>query len=388
MTNALLINLTLLVLALLVLQLWRLLQARRAPHEFAPLAGQILASISRLEHVLHAELRESRSEATQSLRENREEQARTQSSFRTEMGAQLREMRATVDEKLQATLNERLGHSFAQVSHQLESVQKGLGEMQSLAGDVGSLKKVLSNVKTRGVFGEVQLAALLEQMLAPAQYSANVKTKKGSNDLVEFAIRLPGAGDNAESVWLPIDAKFPKDAYENYSHAVDSGETARISQASQQFESTLLGMAKDIRSKYIDPPHTTDFAILFLPFESIYAEVVRRDALMETLRNQYKVTVAGPAILGALLNSLQMGFRTLAIQQRSSEVWQVLGSVKTEFGKFGDLLRKVQKNVSAANLDLDQLISTRTRQIERKLQGASAPLGEALDLCDGHHTDV
>ncbi|MEI9956852.1 MAG: DNA recombination protein RmuC [Ferruginibacter sp.] len=237
----------------------------------------------------------------------------------------LEEMRATVDEKLQKTLNERLGQSFELVGKQLESVQKGLGEMQTLAQDVGGLKKVLSNVRMRGGFGEVQLSLLLEQILAPEQYESNVKTKNSSADTVEFAIKLPGKDDSNSIVWIPIDAKFPKDVYEQLQAAYELGDIGQVELAQKNLESTIKKMAKDISDKYIDPPNTTDFAIMFLPFEGIYAEVVRKASLLEELQRTYKVVVTGPTTLAAILNSLQMGFRTLVIQKRSSEVWKILG---------------------------------------------------------------
>jgi DNA recombination protein RmuC len=284
----------------------------------------------------------------------------------------LEEMRVTVDEKLQKTLNERLGQSFAMVGQQLESVQKGLGEMQSLAQDVGGLKKVLSNVKMRGGIGEVQLAMLLEQVLAPEQYAANVKTKQGSSDLVEFAIKLPGRDDGNSVVYLPVDAKFPKDIYEQLQDAYESADAALIETASRNMENCIKKMARDIRDKYIDPPNTTDFAIMFLPFEGIYAEVVRKASLLDVLQREYKVIVTGPTTLAAILNSLQMGFRTLALQQRSSEVWKILGGVKTEFEKFGGLMEKAQKNLHTASSQIDELMGTRTRAINRKLQQVEA----------------
>ena len=238
----------------------------------------------------------------------------------------LDDMRLMVEEKLQKTLNERIGQSFEIVRSQLENVQKGLGEMKSLAQDVGGLKKVLSNVKMRGTFGEVQLGALLEQMMSPEQYDANVKTKKSGTEFVEFAIKLPGKDDANSTVYLPIDAKFPKDVYEQYYDAFEAGDTALIESSGKQLETTIKKMAKDIHDKYVDPPFTTDFAIMFLPFESIYAEVIRRTSLVETLQKDYKIVVTGPTTLGAILNSLQMGFRTLAIQKRTGEVWTVLGA--------------------------------------------------------------
>ena len=280
----------------------------------------------------------------------------------------LDEMRLMVEEKLQKTLNERIGQSFELVRTQLENVQQGLGEMKNLAQDVGGLKRVLTNVKTRGTFGEVQLGALLEQMLSPEQYEANVKTKKKGTEFVEFAVKLPGKDDGLECVYLPIDAKFPKDAYEQYLDAYESGNIDQINVTSRQLEVIVKKMARDIRDKYLDPPYTTDFGIMFLPFENIYAEVIRRTALVEQLQREFRVIVTGPTTLGAILNSLQMGFRTLAIEKRSSEVWTVLAAVKTEFGKFGGMLEKVQKNLEAAGAQLDDVIGKRTRAIERKLR--------------------
>ena len=284
----------------------------------------------------------------------------------------LDEMRLMVEEKLQKTLNERIGQSFELVRSQLENVQKGLGEMKTLAEDVGGLKKVLGNVKTRGTFGEIQLGALLEQMLSPEQYDSNVKTRKNATEFVEFAIKLPGKDDGKSTVYLPIDAKFPKDVYEQYVDAYEAGDIALMESTSKQLEITLKRMAKDIHDKYIEPPYTTDFAILFLPFESIYAEVIRRTSLVESLQKDYKIIVTGPTTLGAILNSLQMGFRTLAIQKRTSEVWSVLGAVKTEFGKFGGMLEKVQKNLQSAGDQLEEVMGKRTRAIERKLRQVEA----------------
>jgi DNA recombination protein RmuC len=282
---------------------------------------------------------------------------------------QLEKINNTVDEKLQKTLNERLSQSFELVGKQLESVQHGLGEMRTIATDVGGLKKVLSNVKLRGNVGEVQLAMLLEQILAPTQYEANVKTKEGSADPVEFAIKLPGRSDDEKNiVYLPIDAKFPKDIYENLVSAYDKGSVEEIEAATKLMEAAIKKNAKDIRDKYIDPPNTTDFAIMFLPFESIYAEVIRRSALVDQLRDEFKITVAGPTTLVAILNSLQMGFRTLALQKRSSEVWKILGSVKKEFDNFGGLLEKAQKNIQTGLGQLDDIVGTRTRAIKRHLR--------------------
>ena len=280
----------------------------------------------------------------------------------------LDEMKQTVEEKLQKTLQERIGQSFEQVGRQLESVQQGLGEMKTLAQDVGGLKKVLSNVKMRGGIGEVQLSLLLEQLLAPDQYQANVKTKKGSNDLVEFAVKLPGKDEEGTVVYLPIDAKFPKDVYETLQDAYDLVDQEKILAAQKNLENTIKKMAKDIRDKYLDPPNTTDFGIMFLPFEGIYAEVVRKASLLEEIQRDYKVIITGPTTLAAILNSLQMGFRTLAIQKRSSEVWTVLGAVKKEFETFGGLLGSAQNNIQKGLDDLDNLVGKRTRMINSKLK--------------------
>ena len=279
----------------------------------------------------------------------------------------LEEMRSTVDEKLQKTLNERLGQSFELVVRQLENVQKGLGEMQTLAQDVGGLKRVLTNVKMRGSIGEVQLAMLLEQILAPGQYEANVKTKSGSAEIVEFAIKLPGRDDQQSVVWLPVDAKFPKDIYEQLQSAHESGDIPKIEAAQKLLEQKIKKMAKDIHEKYIDPPNTTDFGIMFLPFEGIYAEVVRRASLLDELQRTYKIVVTGPTTLAAILNSLQMGFKTLAIQQRSGEVWKILGAVKKEFELFAGLVEKAQGNIQTGLNQLDDVLGKRTRAIQRKL---------------------
>ena len=301
-------------------------------------------------------------------REKLEAMTRQQEQLVQSTEKRLDDMRLMVEEKLQKTLNERIGQSFELVRTQLENVQKGLGEMKSLAQDVGGLKRVLTNVKVRGTFGEVQLAALLEQMLTPEQYEANVKTKRKGTEFVEFAVKLPGKDENLEYVYLPIDAKFPKDAYEQYLDAYEAGDVERINQTSHQLEAIVKRMARDIRDKYLEPPYTTDFGIMFLPFENIYAEVIRRTALVEQLQREFRVVVTGPTTLGAILNSLQMGFRTLAIEKRSSEVWTVLAAVKTEFGKFGGMLAKVQKNIENAGSQLEEVMGKRTRAIERKLR--------------------
>ena len=284
----------------------------------------------------------------------------------------LEQMRETVEEKLQKTLHERIGQSFETVGKQLSAVQEGLGEMRNLAQDVGGLKKVLSNVKMRGGIGEVQLSMLLEQILAPEQYEANVKTKPSSDDLVEFAVKLPGKSEGGTTVWLPIDAKFPKDVYEQLQAAYDTSDSSQIDAAAKQLENTIKKMAKDISDKYLEPPYTTDFGIMFLPFEGIYAEVVRKASLLEDLQRNYKIVVTGPATLAAILNSLQMGFRTLAIQKRSGEVWTVLGEVKKEFETFGGLLEKAQKNIQSGLNQLDEVSGKRTRAIQRKLRNVES----------------
>ena len=289
-------------------------------------------------------------------------------------------IRVTVEEKLEKTLSERLGQSFETVGKQLIEVQKGLGEMQTLAQDVGGLKKVLSNVKMRGGIGEVQLSMLLEQILAPEQYEANVKTKLNSSDLVEFAVKLPGKDEHNKQVWLPIDAKFPKDVYEQLQTAYDVGDLVQIESAQKMLEAAIKKMAKDISDKYLDPPNTTDFGIMFLPFEGIYAEVVRKASLLEDLQRNYKIVVTGPSTLAAILNSLHMGFRTLAIQKRSSEVWQVLGAVKKEFENFSGLMGKAQKNIQTGLDQLEDVIGKRSKAIERKLRSVESLTDEEAQL--------
>ncbi|MBN2166773.1 MAG: DNA recombination protein RmuC [Marinilabiliaceae bacterium] len=295
----------------------------------------------------------------------------------------LEKIRETVDEKLHKTLEERLGQSFKIVSERLEAVQKGLGEMQNLANGVGDLKKVLSNVKTRGVLGEIQLGNILEQIMAPEQYEANVKTKQGSNDHVEFAIKLPGKDDNGNEIYLPIDAKFPQEDYVRLQTAYDKGDIAGIDAANKALVQSIKKFAKDIRDKYIDPPHTTDFAIMFLPIEGLFAEVVRQPEVIALLQRDFKIIVTGPTTLAAMLNSLQMGFKTLAIQKRSSEVWQILGAVKTEFSKFGNVLEKAQKKINEANVELDNLVGTRTKMMLSKLKKVEElPSGDSIKILD------
>ncbi len=308
--------------------------------------------------------------------------------IQTDNAAKLEEMRKTVDEKLQGTLEKRLGESFRQVSERLEQVHKGLGEMQNLATGVGDLKKVLTNVKTRGTWGEMQLGNLLEQILTPEQYAQNVATKQGSAERVEFAIKLPGRDTHdGKTVWLPIDAKFPKEDYERLVEASERADADAVEQAARQLELRIKAEAGDIRDKYIDPPNTTDFGILFLPTEGLYAEVLRRSGLMETLQREFRVVITGPTTLAALLNSLQMGFRTLAIEKRSSEVWAVLGAIKTEFGKFGGIIEKVQKKLQEASNVIDTA-ATRTRTIERKLRTVEGlPANEATALLGEAETE-
>lgn len=310
---------------------------------------------------------ENNKQATDHIKEIEKTIEKQLRSIREDNTKQLDEMRKTVDEKLQTTLEKRLGESFKQVSDRLEQVHKGLGEMQTLASGVGDLKKVLSNVKTRGVLGEYQLGNILEQILTPEQYSRNVATKKGSQANVEYAIKLPGKNRD-EEIWLPVDSKFPIESYEVLLDAYEKGVPEQIESAQKVLIKAVEGFAKVISDKYIDPPHTTDFGIMFLPVESQYAEVLRHPGLFETLQRKYKITVTGPTTLSALLNSLQMGFRTLAVQKRSSEVWSVLGAVKTEFGKFSEQLNRVQKQLNSASGSLETLRSTRTNQIERKLR--------------------
>lgn len=300
-------------------------------------------------------------------------------AIQADNASKLEEMRRTVDEKLHATLEQRLGDSFKLVSERLEQVHRGLGEMQTLAAGVGDLKRVLTNVKTRGTWGEVQLAALLEQLLTADQFAANVATRPGSNERVDFAIRLPGKDDGAV-VWLPIDAKFPIEDYQRLLDAQERGDPLAVEEASRAIETRLKNEAKSIREKYVSPPHTTDFAMLYLPIEGLYAEALRRPALAETLQRDYRVSLAGPTTLAALLNSLQMGFRTLAIEQRSAEVWAVLGAVKTEFGKFGEALAHTRKKLDEASNSIGKA-EIRTRQLSRRLKDVEAlPVGVSEQL--------
>ncbi|MEF9987106.1 MAG: DNA recombination protein RmuC [Bacteroidales bacterium] len=317
-----------------------------------------------------------------SQREKLEQLDKTQNAMLQKTDEKLESIRNTVEEKLDKTLSERLGKSFETVGKQLNEVQQGLGEMKTLAQDVGGLKKVLSNVKMRGGLGEVQLQMLLENILAPDQFSANVATKKGSRDMVEFAVKLPGSSH--ENIWLPIDAKFPKDVYEKLQEAYDTVDSLIIESAQKELETTIKLNAKEISLKYVDPPYTTNFAIMFLPFEGIYAEVVRKAELLDELQHKYNVIVTGPTTLAAILNSLQMGFRTLAIQRRSSEVWETLGAVKTEFENFGGILEKARGKIQGGLTDMDTLVGTRTRAIQRKLQNVEMlEQGESQKILEG-----
>lgn len=316
-----------------------------------------------------------RQENTNALEKLRSENTLILEKIRDDNGIQLEKMRATVDEKLQSTLETRLSRSFKLVSERLEQVYKGLGEMQTLAQGVGDLKKVLSNVKTRGILGEIQLGAIIEQIMSPEQYSENIATVPGSKNIVEFAVKLPDRDGNI--TYLPIDSKFPGDTYAALLDAYDTGDKSVIETAAKQLRTRILNEAKDIHTKYVSPPYTTDFAIMFLPFEGLYAEAVNR-GLVEELQTSYRIMIAGPSTMAALLNSIQMGFKTLAIEKRSAEVWNVLGAVKTEFEKFDKILQATQKRINQANDELDKLIGVRTRAIVRKL--GSVEKTESTDM--------
>ena len=329
---------------------------------------EISSQLTRMNTETEARMQRFSEESGQKLEAIRQTVEQKLSDLQSENTKKLDEMRQVVDEKLQKTLEDRMTQSFKLVSERLEAVYKGLGEMQTLASGVGDLKKVLSNVKTRGILGEIQLGAILEEILAPEQYETNVVTKKGSRNPVEYAVKLPT--DDGSGIYLPIDSKFPSDAYQELLDAYDSGEKARVDEAAKILRTRILLFAKDISDKYIDPPNTTDFAVMFLPFEGLYAEAVNR-GMVEELQSKYKVNLAGPSTMAALLNSLQMGFRSFAIQKRSGEVWEVLGGVKTEFDKFGDALEATQKRLEQANKELDKLVGVRTRQIQRKLRSVT-----------------
>ena len=395
MTEILLIVILALVLLNIILGIIRKVSVDVKPQmkEVETSLVRFEATLDRMEKAIRDEFQRNRNESSERAKRNREEQAASMKSFeekftsgvkdlqltieknlrniREDNDKQLGEMRKTVDEKLQSTLEKRLGESFKQVSERLEQVHNGLGEMQTLAMGVGDLKKVLSNVKTRGVLGEYQLGNILEQILTVEQYGKNVFTKKGSQAHVEYAIKMPGMSAS-EEVWLPVDSKFPIESYEILLAAYEQGIPGSIEAAQKVLIKSVEGFAKEISEKYIDPPHTTDFGIMFLPVESLYAEVLRHPGLFENLQRKYKITVTGPTTLSALLNSLQMGFRTLAVQKRSSEVWNVLGAVKSEFGKFSEHLGRVQKQLNTASGTLETLRVTRTNQIERKLKSVES----------------
>ena len=399
MWNYIIVALLAVLIVLLIVVIAQLSALRRKQDDTA-----IQQQMDKLQREMQEEMRQSRkesNEATQqavqnmgqvlltaqtsantSINENLESIRRAMvtqlSGIREENNRQLEQMRQTVDEKLQKTLNDRITQSFQLVNERLEQVYEGLGEMKTLAGGVGDLKKVLSNVKTRGILGEVQLGAILEQILAPEQYAANVKTRPNTTHFVEYAVKLPGTDE--DTVWLPIDAKFPVDAYAQLLEAYETGDPDAVKAAGNVLEQRIKAFARDIRDKYVAPPHTTDFGIMFLPIEGLYAEVVRR-GMIETLQKEYHVNIAGPTTMAALLNSLQMGFRTLAIQKRSGEVWNLLGAVKTEFDKFGTVVEAAQQRLEQAGNELDKLVGVRTRQIQRRLaQVTSLPDAEASAL--------
>ena len=344
------------------------------------LAQSVETSLSRL----HSQQADAAMQTEQKLEQLRRSMTESLNHMQTASQLQLDGIRRTVDEKLQETLDRKLSESFQQVSQRLEAVYKGLGEMQSLAAGVGDLKKVLSNVKTRGILGEIQLGAILEQILSPEQYAANVATKKGSQANVEYAVRLPGS--DGRPVWLPVDAKFPLDAYQQLLDAYDAADPALVDSAKKALFQRVKGFAKEVRTKYIDPPNTTDFAILFIPTEGLYAELIR-GGMAETLQRDYQVTLAGPTTMSALLNSLQMGFRTLAIQKRSGEVWKVLGAVKTEFNTFASVLESTQKRLAQAGDDLDKLVGVRTRKIQSTLKQVEALPAELMPAAPSEEND-
>jgi len=343
--------------------------------------GQQLALLQKtLSDTLSTQLSSLSEANVRRMSEIRETLEKQLAQLQTNNAAKLDEMRATVDEKLQSTLQQRLGESFKQVADRLEQVHKGLGEMQTLAQGVGDLKHLLTNVKTRGIFGEAQLASLLEQVFVPDQYAMQVATRPGSKNVVDFAIKLPGKADSGEPLWLPIDAKFPNEDYERLLDAQGRADVVAAELAGRALEQRIRLEARSIADKYVEPPYTTDFAILFLPTEGLYAEVLRRPGLMEALQREHRVTLAGPTTLLAMLSSLQMGFRTLALEKRSSEVWQVLGAVKTEFGKFGDVLAKVKAQTETVLKSLDSA-QTRSRAMGRALKNVeSLPETQAQTL--------
>ena len=328
------------------------------------LTAQTQNSVGAMGGMLEQRLQGFAAENQRSLNSIRDTVEKRLNEIQTDNARQLDEMRSTVDEKLNKSLDEKFSNSFSLVSQRLEQVYKGLGEMQNLAVGVGDLKKVLSNVKTRGILGEIQLGSILAEILSPTQYEENAATKQGSRNRVEFAVKLPA--DEGGFIYLPIDSKFPGDTYLALRDAVESGDKAQIEVCEKALLGTIRNDAKDIHDKYIDPPHTTDFAVMFLPFEGLYSEVVNR-GMVEELQHKYKVSIAGPSTMAALLNALQMGFRTLAVQKRSAEVWDVLRSVKKEFDSFADVLEKTQTRLDQANKELDNLVGVRTRQMQKQL---------------------
>ncbi|MEJ5301918.1 MAG: DNA recombination protein RmuC [Bacteroidales bacterium] len=427
LTEIFLVVISLLVVSVLIL----VISQRKGKHD-EQLNERLIrleTEISRLDSLLREEWSRSREETRNSFRENREElnqsfgllsdnlwrrldelvsrhdQIRIETSnhlkeirdtvekkltgLQEDNNRKLEEMRQTVDEKLHDALEKRLSESFRLVSERLEQVHKGLGEMQSIASEVGDLKKVLSNVKTKGLIGEYQLGAILENILAPGQYQKNVKTRQGASEFVEYAIVLPGKDEGGKPVLLPIDSKFPTEAYQRLLDAYEKADPNEIKRYSVELQRAIKSAAKDIHDKYLDPPYTTDFGIMFLPFEGLYAEVVRDTNLVEELSREYKVIVSGPTTLAALFNSLQMGFRTLTIEKRSSEVWRVLQAVKTEFGKFEETLRKAKERIDKAGQEIDQLVGTRTRRIRNRLNNLNElPEAEANRLLNGGEIDT
>jgi DNA recombination protein RmuC len=411
------------VIILLVLNIWFTYKKSDTSKHFTDIRNGITLidnSLEKVDKSIRDDFQRNREESNKIAKENREELTKSLGNFSENFAAsvkdfnkitgekldkiretvesklqsiqednskKLEKMRETVDEKLHKTLETRLGESFKIVSESLEKVQKGLGEMQNLANGVGDLKKVLSNVKTRGVLGEYQLENILEQILTPSQYKKNVKTKPDSDAFVEFAIRLPGREKIEKEVWLPLDSKFPTEDYQLLMDAHESADLKKFEIARKELARKIKLFARDIKEKYIDPPNTTDFAIMFLPVEGLYAEVLRDSGLFETLQREYRVIVTGPTTLSALLSSLQMGFRTLAIEKRSSEVWEILGAVKTEFGKFGDILERTRKKLTEAT-DVVDKAGVRSRAIERKLKDVQElPPSKAVKMLDDHSED-
>jgi len=398
------------VLIVLALQFW---PSKRGPVNLTPLTGKLdslLSSQERTDRSMRDEIAKFRAESQIQARQEREELAGSLKSFgdsveqkmeavrlvideklkqiQEDNTRQLERMRETVDEKLQSTLEKRLGESFKQVSERLEQVHQGLGDMRNLAAGVGDLKKVLTNIKTRGTWGEVQLGALLEEILAPEQYAKNVRIHENSNDVVEFAIKLPGQGEQeGDHVLIPVDAKFPVEDYSRLIEAQENADAVAAEEAARLLETIIKKEAKDIFNKYISPPVTTDFGIMFLPSEGLYAEIIRRTALVQLLRREYHVEISGPSTFAAILNSLQMGFRSLAIQKRSGEVWKVLGEVKTEFGKYGDLLDAVHKKLVNATDSMDD-VRKRSRAIQRKLRTVQELPGSSAEILLDDKTSV